>query len=790
MNIDELISQMTLEEKASLMSGASFWYSKKVERFGIPSMMLTDGPHGLRKQGGAEDHLGLNASIAATCFPTAVTLASSWDQSLLEEVGDALGAESAAENVSVLLGPGLNIKRNPLGGRNFEYLSEDPLLAGKMAAALIRGIEGRGVSSCPKHFAVNSQETFRMSVDEITDERALHEIYLEGFRIAIAEGHPQTLMTSYNKVNGTYANENTYLLQDILRGAWGFEGIVVSDWGGNNDRVAALKAGATLEMPSTSGVTDAEIVAAVRAGEVDESVLDARVEEFLKVLYATREHLGTPSADLDAHHELAIRAAAESAVLLSNDGTLPLTDPRTKVAVIGDFAETPRYQGAGSSLVNAYRVDNALEELSIAGLNVQGFAKGFHRHGRRSDKLRQEALALATRSDVVLLFLGLDEGAEAEGLDRTHMHLAKPQLELTRDLLDTGIPVVVVLSGGSPVELPFAGRAAAILNGYLGGQGTGAAIARIITGAVNPSGKLAETFPIRYEDVPSAPWYTKAEATAEHRESIYVGYRYYDKAGVPVRFPFGHGLSYTTFEYSDLEVTESSARLTVTNTGSVAGAEVVQVYLGHADGDFSAPQELSGWAKVGLAPGESSRIAIPFGPRAFSAYDPEQHEWVRVGRTYTVRVGSSSRDIRLEEEIAIEGEHPAILDRQGAYQTGRVHGVTAGEFEDLIGRPLPSPDWPKDAPLDRNSVLAQARGPFGAVLKLGVGAVRNGLKLVGKHTEAQYTDYVWPMPFRALERMSAGAVTPEMLDGILTVANGRAIAGIRELVSAAKNREN
>lgn len=788
MDIDQTVGQMTLEEKASLMSGEAFWITKGIARHGITPMMLTDGPHGLRKQGGSADHLGLNRSIPATCFPTAATLACSWDPELLQRVGAALGAEAAAEDVAVLLGPGLNIKRNPLGGRNFEYFSEDPLLAGTLAAALIRGIQSRVVSACPKHFAVNSQETRRTGVDEIVDERALREIYLEGFRIAVEEGRPLSLMTSYNKVNGTYANEHPHLLKEILRGEWGFDGLVVSDWGGNNDRVAAVAVGSTLEMPSAAGVTDAEVAAAVRAGELEESVLDERVRELLRVFVATKDAMGAPAPSLDAHHELAVAAATEAAVLMSNDGTLPLAEPRTRVAVIGDFAQIPRYQGAGSSLVNPYRLVDALSELKASELDVIGYAPGFRRSGRRSARLHAAAVELAARADVVLLFLGLDESAEAEGLDRAHMHLPRPQLALTRDLVAGHAPVVVVLSGGAPVELPFADRAAAILNGYLGGQGSGTALARLITGRANPSGKLAETWPLRYADVASAPGYAQAEATAEHRESIYVGYRYYDKIGAPVRFPFGHGLSYTTFGYSDLEATPQDASVTVTNTGERAGAEVVQIYAAHTDGDVSASQELIGFRRVWLEPGEARRVSVAFASHAFAMYDVERGGWVRVGRTYTVRVGGSSRDIRAEQVVRVDGERPRALARAGTYATGAVQETTAGEFESLLGRPLPSPDWPEGVPIGRNSLIEQARwrGALGTALALGLMGARAALRAAGRPLEAQYVTMVEAMPFRAVERMSAGYVTPEMLDGILAAINGRLVSGLRQTMRAAR----
>ncbi|MDE0546236.1 beta-glucosidase [Microbacterium sp. C7(2022)] len=793
---DDVISRrhaMTLTEKASLMSGANFWNTKPVERLGVPSIMLTDGPHGLRKQGGAADHLGLNASIPATCFPTAATLANSWDPTLITRVGEALGTEAAAERVSVLLGPGLNIKRNPLSGRNFEYFSEDPFLSGTLAAALIRGIQSHGVAASAKHFAVNSQETHRMSIDEVVDERALHETYLEGFRIAVTAGGAWTIMSSYNKVNGTYANENRMLLTDTLRTRWGWDGLVVSDWGGNNDRVAALEAGSTLEMPSTDGVTDREIVAAVEAGTLDESVLDARVDELLTLIDRTAAATdGTaPAADHDAHHQLAIDAAAQSVVLASNvRGTLPLGPQSGRVAVIGDFAATPRYQGAGSSLVNPTRVDAPLDALRESGLDIIGFEKGFRRRDGASRSLASRALKLARRADVVVLFLGLDESAEAEGIDRAHMRLAQNQLDLTRELIACGVPIVVVLAGGAPVELPFAQDVDAIVLGYLGGQGVGPALAAVLTGEVNPSGKLAESYPLRYSDVPSAASFSRTEASSEHRDSIYIGYRYYDKIGAEVRYPFGHGLSYTTFEYSNLQADATSARVTVTNTGDRAGAEVVQVYLEAPDaaaGQFRAVRELGGFAKVALQPGESAEVEVSFAEHAFSAYDVEAHDWRVAPGTYTVLAGASSRDIRARAEVVIEGApFDFAADDLPHYVSGQVDRVGADEYSRLLGRELPAADWVRQRPLTRDDIIAQAqgRGGFASLFYTLIITTSRVLMLLGRPHAANNTRFVLDLPFRSIERMSGGMVDADMLDGLLLMVNGRFLRGVRHAFSA------
>lgn len=790
-NAADLIEKMTLAEKAALTSGANFWNTKPVERLGVPSIMLTDGPHGLRKQGGAADHLGLNASIPATCFPTASALANSWDRELVQRVGAALGAEASAERVSVLLGPGLNIKRNPLSGRNFEYFSEDPLLSGALAAALIRGIQSQGVGASAKHFAVNSQETHRMSIDEIVDARAMHEIYLEGFRIAITEGGAWTIMSAYNKVNGVYANESTQLLDDILRRRWGFDGLVVTDWGGNNDRVLGLIAGNALEMPSTDGVTDREVIAAVTAGTLDESVLDDRVGELLTLI--ERSAPGEASTvDHDAHHELAVEAARQSIVLLDNrGGILPLGPDAGRVAVLGDFAAAPRYQGAGSSLVNPTRVDSALDALHASNLTVVGYEPGFARMDRPSKRRRRRAVALAQQADVVLLFLGLDESAEAEGIDRAHMRLAENQLALVRKLTALDVPVVVVLAGGAPVELPFADDVAAIVHTYLAGQGGGRAVVDVLTGAVNPAGRLAETYPLRYEDVASSATFGRTEATSEHREHIYVGYRHFDKVGAPVRYAFGHGESYTTFAFSELQVGPRSARVTVTNTGDRAGVETVQLYIEAPDAaaeTIRAPRELRGFAKVALAPGESAAVEIAYAEHAFDVFDAEADDWLTVGGNYSVLVGASSRDIRLRQPLVVEGA-PLVTSSEGLlphYVTGRVELVGDAEYTALLGRPLPEAKWPVGQPLTRDDIIAQTRGRggFATVLYGLIDGTSRLLMRLGRPLAANNTRFALDLPFRSVARLSGGSVNDAMVDGLLIMVNGHFWRGARHFVRA------
>ncbi|BDZ65294.1 glycosyl hydrolase [Agromyces mangrovi Wang et al. 2018] len=690
--------------------------------------------------------------------------------------------------MSVLLGPGLNIKRNPLAGRNFEYFSEDPLLSGTLAAAQIRGIQSQGVAASAKHFAVNSQETHRMSIDEIVDERALHELYLEGFRIAITQGGAWTVMSSYNRVNGTYANEHVELLDEILRRRWGFDGLVVTDWGGNNDRVAGLRAGNALEMPSTDGVTDREIVRAVEDGTLDESVLDARVDELLTLIDRTAPRDAAP-ADLDGHHSLAIEAARRSIVLASNrDGMLPLGRAAGRIAVIGDFAATPRYQGAGSSLVNPTRVDTPLDALRATDLDIIGYEPGFRRRGAASGRLRRRALRLAEQAETVLLFLGLDESAEAEAVDRTHMRLAQNQLDLARELIALGRRVVVVLAGGAPVELPFADEVDAMVLGYLGGQGLGPAIADMLTGRANPAGKLAETYPLQYSDVPGAASFGRTEATSEHRESIYLGYRYYDKVGAPVRYPFGHGLSYTTFAYSDLGADATTARVTVANTGAVAGDEIVQVYLEAPDaaaGQVRAPRELGGFARVHLEPGERATVEITLAEHAFQVFDTGIHDWRVAPGAYTVLAGASSRDIRARVAVDIEGER---VDLGGSpnYTTGRVTAVDAAEFESLLGRPLPPATWPTGRPLTRDDIIAQTkgRGGFASVLHALIEGTSRALMALGRPHASNNVRFAFDLPFRSVERMSGGTVDAAMIDGLLLMVNGRFWRGARRTLSA------
>ena len=791
MKYRELIDKMTLEEKAGLTSGMDFWHTKPIPRLGIPSMLLSDGPHGLRKQEWQSDHLGMHKSVPATCFPTAASLANSWDTDMIERLGRALGLEAASEGISVLLGPGCNIKRNPLCGRNFEYFSEDPYLSGKSAAALIRGVQSNGISACVKHFAANSQELRRMSNDSVVDERTLREIYLPSFEMAVKEGGVKCVMTSYNRLNGEYTNENTHLLQDILYGEWGYDGMVVTDWGGNNDRVKALVAGDNLEMPYSGGDTDRYVAQAVRDGVISEELLDERVDKILDMIFTTRKAFDYKHYDKAEHHRLAAGFAEETAVLLKNDGILPLRSG--SVAVIGDFAKTPRYQGAGSSLVNSTRVDNALDALRAEGVRIVGFEPGYRRGGGRSSRLCAKACELAMRAETVLLFLGLDEGGEAEGIDRSDMRLPENQLELLTALSAVSRNIVVILSCGGAVEMPWQDRARAVVHGFLGGQAGATAMARLLTGKANFSGKLSETIPLRYEDMPSAPYYPGREKTSEYREGLFVGYRYFDTAQKPVLYPFGYGLSYTQFRYSDLKIDGDTVSFSVENTGKMSGAEVAQLYIApRTNGTFRPAQELKGFVRITLAPNEKKRAEITLTDRSFALWSTKHNDWVVESGEYEILVGASSRDIRLHGTVTRKGITEKLYDSPelAPYYTGDVMAVPDAAFEALLGRPIPQRNWDREAPFGFNDCVSQGeylRGGLGKAIYNGVRLVRNGLLLCGKKMAANNFMYILDVPYRNIARMT-GIFNDEQVYALLKVVN-REKGGVKAFINAAKGRK-
>ena len=790
-NTELLLKKLTLEEKCALLSGAETFKTRGMPEHGIPQIWLSDGPHGLRKQAGESDHLGLNPSVPATCFPTASAIANSWDTALGEEIGAALGEEAAAQEVSVVLGPGLNMKRNPLCGRSFEYFSEDPYLAGKLAAGYIRGIQSKGVAACPKHFAVNSQETRRMASDSIVDERTLREIYLTGFEIAVKEGHPRSIMSSYNLVNGTYANENKHLLMEILRGEWGFDGAVITDWGGSNDHALGVKNGSTLEMPAPGGDSVRELLAAVESGKISESDIDARLSELLPLVFDTKAALDAAPREFDAaaHHALARRAAEESLVLLKNEGALLPLAAGTKVAVIGDFAKNPRYQGAGSSMVNSTQVDVLLDKLIDSELNVIGYQQGFDRHGKPDAALQKSACELATQADTVILCMGLDEIAESEGLDRSNLRLAQNQLDLLQAVAAVNPKIVVVLYSGSVVETPWLDNCQALLYAALGGQAGAGAVADALTGKVNPCGKLAETWPLAYADVPSAADFATRRKTVEYREGLYIGYRYFTTAEKAVRFPFGYGMSYTTFAYSDMAADEQGVSLTVTNTGSVAGTEIVQLYTAKKNSELFRPaKELKGFARVTLAPGEKQRITITLDDKAFRFWNVKANRWEIEGGEYELLVGASVEDIRLCEKISVHGTatvHPYEDRNLDCYYKGNVLHVSDADFEKLLGHPIPN----GKTKIDRNLTLGElnhARSPLGWLVWLVLTILLDASYKRGKPDLNILFQY--NMPLRALAKMTNGAISMGMVDGIVMELQGFWILGlVRVIYEAIKN---
>ena len=778
MNVKELISKLTLEEKAALLQGKTMWTTWDIPRLNIPSIFLSDGPHGLRKQAGPADNLGLNESIPATCFPTSATMANSWDTELGEKLGQYLGAEAAANDVNVLLGPGLNIKRSPLCGRNFEYFSEDPYLAGKMAAAYIRGIQSKGVAACPKHFAANSQELHRMSTDSVVDERTLREIYLTNFEIAVTEGAPKTIMSSYNRINGTYANENRDLLLDTLRKQWGFEGFVMSDWGASNDHVEGVRNGSALEMPAPGLDSAMNLVQAVREGRLSEADVDARVEELLNVVNATYAPVAAASKEIDRadFQAMAKHCAESSIVLLENDGILPLQQG-SRVAIVGEFAEKPRYQGAGSSLVNPTQVENLLDNLKGKGLNLTGFARGYSRENPRGDaELIQEAVQLCAGADVVLLCMGLDERSEIEGQDREHLELPESQTILLHAISRVNPNIVLVLSGGAPFRMPESKLFRAAIHGYLSGQAGAGAMANALLGKVNPSGKLNETWPLALEDTPCHRYYPGKMRTCEYREGLYVGYRYYDTAGIPVRYPFGHGLSYTTFAYSDLKADARSVTFTLTNTGTVDGAEVAQVYISCKNSKIFRPKkELKGFVKVFLKAGESREVTIPLDDKAFRYFDIRTGKFEVETGEYEIAVAASVSDVKLTATIPllIGSAEPAPFGNLPSYVSGKVADVSDGEFAALLGRPIPDGSW--TAGIDRNDPLSRLGDAKGGPIRLVFRALK-------KKMESDPSDsmmlYVFQLPLRGIAKTTAGMITENMVNDILDMANGRGFAGL------------
>lgn len=765
------VNDLTLLEAASLLAGVSEWESRELPQHSISSFVMSDGPHGVRRQLGSGDHLGLGQSQPATCFPTAATVANSWDPELAEEMGAVLGREARALGVDVLLGPGLNIKRSPLCGRNFEYYSEDPLQAGRMAAGLVRGIQTQGVSACPKHFAVNSQELRRMASDSVVDERTMREIFLTAFEIVVREAQPRTIMSSYNKVNGTYAHENSHLLVDILRDEWGFTGMIVSDWGGSNDSVEAARNGGTLEMPKPGLDGVRRIVSAVESGELPREAVYARAAEVLEIAQSALSGGERVEFSIEEHHDFARRVAEESIVLLRNERSILPLPAGTKVGIIGDMANTPRYQGSGSSQVNPTKIESTLDTVKDFELDVVGYAQGYDRRGQKNQALIDEAVAVAQRADVVLAYIGLDELSESEGLDRAHMKLPQAQLDMLAAVSRVNERVVVVLSAGSAVETPWATDVAAIVHTSLSGQAGASAALRVLTGFVNPSGRLAETYPVRYEDNPTSRWYPATGAHSYYREGPYVGYRYFNSTGTEVAYPFGYGLSYSSFTYSDLSIDAEGVHFTVTNTSDVDGDDVPQMYVSAPPTVWGPKRELKGFRKIHVPAHASVRVDIPFDAYTFRHFDAEASRWVNEAGEWTIAIGHNVEDVELRGTIHREGHistHPAAL---GRYLTGDVRDVSDEEFETLLMRPIPR-EHVKAHLTDGDPLSAMVSAHSATARFLARQLVRQKQKSDAAGQPNLNILFVTNMPFRALSKMSQGHISRDMVDGILDFVNG------------------
>ena len=797
----DLISQMTLKEKASLCSGKDFWHLKSIERLGLPEIMVCDGPHGLRKQNAENKKVGIGNSYPATCFPTAVTTACSWDRDLIYKMGQALAEECLQHGVSVLLGPGVNIKRSPLCGRNFEYFSEDPELAGEMGAAFIAGVQSKGIGTSLKHFAGNSQEMKRMTSNSIIDERALREIYLRAFEKAVKKSQPWTVMNAYNLLNGTYCSENDWLQNKVLRDEWGFKGAVVSDWGAVNDRVAGLNAGNDLEMPSSGGVNDAKIVEAVKCGVIDETTLDERVDKLIDIILkgAANKKPGY-KFDVKAHNLLSRQIAEQSMVLLKNDGNiLPLKRVEGEyVAVIGAFADKPRYQGAGSSIINPTMIDSGRRAFNNSPISVK-FADGYDRSGKRKneDAYITEACNLAKNASKAVVFIGLTDDYESEGFDRSTMKLPDGHNRLVEAVSRVNDNVIVVLEGGSPIEMPWADDVKAILNAYLGGQSVAPAIVDVLTGKANPCGKLAETYPVCLKDTPTSFRYPDSKEDVQYRESIFIGYRYYDKVERNVRFPFGFGLSYTSFEYSDIKLKKKNltkgegakVTFTIKNTGDVAGSEIAQVYVAKPESKiFRAPKELKGFVKIHLEPGEEKKVTVELDDRAFAFWNTATEDWCVESGEYKILVGASSRDIRLEAAAKMKSEDDETIvdlrESAGVYFDGDPARAREDDFKVIYGGEFKlAPEITSDS-LNNSIERSKDKG----LAKFIYNTVDLAMKPKGGVGSSMITNTIMQTPIRNYVSMSNGLFTEDMADGLLKVFEGKDVAkGVGKIAKGVPN---
>ena len=773
MNIEQILEAMTLEEKIALCSGKDFWHTKEMAHHGIPSMMMSDGPHGLRKQAESADMLGINESIPATSFPTAVLSACSWDEELLKREGEAIAREAIANQVSLVLGPGANIKRNPLCGRNFEYFSEDPYLSGKLAAAHISGIEKTGCGSSLKHFALNNQEYKRFSSDSLADERTMREIYLSGFETAVKEGKPSTVMSSYNKINGTYSSDNRWLLTDLLRKEWGFDGLVVTDWGGMSDRIKGFEAGCDLMMPGGSDYMEKDVYAAVKSGVLSEESVDESARRVLELIGKTKRELNEP-ADLQSHYSLARQIAEESAVLLKNeDQVLPLKGI-SDVLFVGPMAKELRYQGSGSSHINPWKLVSVMDACPEVT-----FVEGCGKDGSSDEKLLEEAENAAKYANKVVVFAGLTDIYESEGFDREHMRMPEGHVELIERMANINENVIVVLMCGSVVEVPWIDRVKAVLYAGLPGEAGGEAIANLLFGMVNPSGKLAETWPITYGDCICGQYYGKPYKDAQYREGIYVGYRYYETAGVPVRFPFGYGLSYTTFQYSDLKIEGNKVSCAVKNTGEMAGKEIVQLYIEPIQSTIHRPAcELKGFEKISLEPGESKRVQFLLNERSFAVW---KDGWKIPKGDYRICIGKNCQETCLMHEVYLNTAEVTDSENLPAWYRSFQGIPSQQDFETVLGRKIVEKPVKKGEFSKENTIMEMK--PYSLIMKL----IYFGMETVmaRKYGGRDYSNPTFKMMMTMSMDCSVsgmqinGGIKGHLLQGLVEIANGRFFKGIR-----------
>lgn len=774
MKYKEIINKMTLEEKASLCVGKDYWHSQNIERLDVPNITMSDGPHGLRVQKKEADNLGINESEISTCFPASSTVANTWNKEMARTLGKALGEEANYEDVDIVLGPAVNIKRSPLCGRNFEYFSEDPYLTGIMGTEYVKGLQENGVGVCVKHFAVNNQENRRRTINAVVDERTLREIYLKAFEMIVKQSNPISIMSAYNKLNGRYCTENNELL-NILKKEWQFNGIVITDWGAENDRVEGLLAGNELEMPGGRGNGVNEIIQAVKEDRVSEEYLNEIVDRILDVSFKVKKRNKIEQYDREKHHKIALNIAEEAIVLLKNEeNILPLK--KQKIALIGDMAKKPRYQGAGSSTINPYKLENAYDCLKQENIQFD-YAKGYERIETFEDeKYREEAVEIAKKNDIVVVFAGLTENYESEGMDRTTLELPKNQNKLIEEISKVNKNIIVVLSNGSPITMPWKNKVKAIITGYLGGEAGAKAMVNCLLGKVNPSGKLTETYPNKLEDTPCFKNYPGTEASVEYQESIYVGYRYYDKNNIDVLYPFGYGLSYTEFKYSDLKLNKTEQNIEVTfkikNVGSIEGKEIVQLYISEQSPViFKANKELKGFEKVNLKPNEEKEITIILEKDEFTYYNVETKKWAIEEGKYNILIGKSSKDIVLQQEIFIKSQDKNITEEYGKhYQNGNIQDVTLEEFEELLGRKIPD-RYIKKENLTEENTLEQLKDT-----KIGKVIYEHEIKRMNKLLEEQNVNKATKVmmdlqkPLKKFYEKKSSKYTKEMIEELLDIA--------------------